>query len=72
VPFSLCFSLRKLPAIEPAQTLNVDLSTLSAATDVALGFGDPIQEIADINFQSGPDPDVAARLHLYNAAFHLK
>jgi hypothetical protein len=72
VPFSLCFSLRKLPAIEPAQTLNVDLSTLSAATDVALGFGDPIQEIADINFQSGPDADVAARLYLYNAAFHLK
>ena len=61
-----------LPALEPAQTLNVDLSTLSAATDVALGFGDPVQEIADINFQSGPDPDVARRLHLYNAAFHLK
>jgi len=61
-----------LPAIEPTQSLNVDLSTLSAATDVALGFGDPVQEIADINFQSGPDPYVAARLHLYNAAFHLK
>jgi predicted transposase YdaD len=26
----------------------------------------------DLNFQSGPDPNVAARLLLYNAAFHLK
>jgi hypothetical protein len=62
----------RLPDIEPAQTLNVDLSTLSAATDVALGFGDPVREIADINFQSGPDAEVGRRLHLYNAAFHLK
>jgi hypothetical protein len=61
-----------LPDLEPAQTLNVDLSTISAATDVAIGFGDPVQEIADINFQSGPDPNVAARLHLYNAAFHMR
>ena len=36
-----------LPAIEPAQNLNVDLSTLSAATDAALGFGDPIREITE-------------------------
>ncbi len=28
-----------LPDIEPAQPLNVDLSTISAATDVAFGFG---------------------------------
>jgi hypothetical protein len=61
-----------LPSLEPAQALNVDLSTISAATDVAIGFGDPVQEIADLNFQSGPDPVVAARLHLYSAAFHLK
>ncbi len=61
-----------LPALLPAESLNVDLSTISAATDVAFGFGDPLQEIVDLNFQSGPDPNVAARLHLYNAAFHLK
>jgi predicted transposase YdaD len=26
----------------------------------------------DLNFQSGPDPALAARLHLYSAAFHLR
>ena len=62
----------RLPALEPAQTLNVDLSTISAATDLAIGFGDPVQESTDLNFQSGPDATVAARLLLYNAALHLK
>ena len=61
-----------LPDIEPALPLNVDLSTLSAATDLALGYGDPLQEIIDLDFQSGPDLDLPARLHLYNAALHLK
>ena len=41
----------QFPAIAPAQVLNVDLSTLSAATDVAFGFGDPLQEIVDLNFE---------------------
>jgi len=50
--------------------LNVDLSTLTAATDVALGFGDPVSEIADLNFQTGPDPHLESRLLLYNAALH--
>src|SRR5436189_1274785 len=62
----------RLSGLEPVQALNVDLSTISAATDVAIGFGDPVQEIADLNFQSGPDRNVDARLLLYNAAFHLK
>ncbi len=60
------------PAMEPARPLNVDLSTVSAATDVAFGFGAPLAEIVDLNVQSGPDADVVARLHLYNAAFYLK
>jgi hypothetical protein len=60
------------PPLQPAQALNVDLSTISAATDVAFGFGAPLQEIVDLNFQSGPDPTLDSRLHLYNAAFHLR
>lgn len=44
--------------------------TVSAATDVAFGFGDPLEQIVDIDFQSGPDPDLGRRLHLYNAAYH--
>src|ERR1051326_8197869 len=61
-----------LPRIAPARPLNVDLSTLTAATDVAFGFGAPLQEIVDLNFQSGPDGRLASRLLLYNAAFHLR
>ncbi|MFO0968115.1 MAG: hypothetical protein U0793_21375 [Gemmataceae bacterium] len=45
---------------------------MSAATDVVFGFGDPIEEVIDLNFQSGPDAMLAARLHLYNAACHLR
>lgn len=59
-----------LPIHLPARTLNVDLSTISAATDVAFGFGDPLQEIVDVNFQSGAEAYVDARVHLYNAAYH--
>jgi hypothetical protein len=59
-----------LPADLPARALNIDLSTISAATDVAFGFGDPLQQIVDVNFQSGPDSHVDARLLLYNAAYH--
>lgn len=45
------------------------------ATGMAFGFGDPVQGIADINFPSGPDPDIDARVHVYNSAndywFHI-
>jgi hypothetical protein len=54
----------------PITTVNVDLSTVSAAADVALGFGKPIREIADIEFQSGPDPSLPRRLLLYSAILH--
>jgi hypothetical protein len=67
-----CVPVFDLPRTAPAQTLNVNLSTISAATDVAFGFGSPLEEVVDLNFQSGSDPSVAARLHLYNAAFHLR
>jgi predicted transposase YdaD len=58
-----------LPKHGPVTPLNVDLSTLSAATDVALGYGEPLREIVDMNFQSGADPKLDRRVHLYNAAF---
>jgi hypothetical protein len=59
----------RLPQVKPAKALNVDLSTISAATDVAFGFGSPLQEIVDLNFQSGPDATLAARLHLTTRRF---
>lgn len=49
----------------PVRVLNVDLSTISAATDVALGLGQPLEEILDINFQSGADPFLADRVEMY-------
>jgi hypothetical protein len=64
-----------LPHEGPVTPLNVDLSTLSAATDVALGYGKPLREVVDINFQSSADAQIDWRLHLYNAAlghhFHV-
>ncbi len=56
----------------PLRALNVDLSTVSAATDVALGHGDPPDRIVDINFQSGPDADSEARVLLYNALLYFR
>ena len=38
------------------RALNVDLSVISAATDVVLGHGDPLRSVLDLNFQTGPDP----------------
>ncbi len=63
-------SLFGLPADEPVRAVNVDLSVISAATDVALAYGEPIREVVDLNFQSGPDANLAGRLHLYNAALN--
>ncbi len=61
-----------LPTGEPVTLVNADLSTVSAATDVALADGDPFREIVDLNFQTGPDPHLPGRLHLYNAALHAR
>lgn len=51
---------------EPVKLLNVDLSTVSAATDIVLAQGEPPARIVDLNFQSGPTDD--ARELFYNAA----
>lgn len=59
-----------LPTGERVAPVNVDLSTISAATDVALAYGQPIHSIVDLNFQSGPDAKLPGRLLLYNAALN--
>ncbi|MBI1917594.1 MAG: hypothetical protein HYS12_23110 [Planctomycetes bacterium] len=64
--FEAALDLTDLP---PARVLNVDLSTVSAATDIALGHGDPLVAITDLNFQAGPDGELPDRLLLYNALF---
>ncbi len=64
--------LLHLPSHLPSRTLNVDLSTITAATDVAFGFGEPLEQIVDVNFQSGPDARVDRRMLLYSAALYLR
>jgi predicted transposase YdaD len=60
-----------LEAFGPLTPLNVDLSTISAATDIALGHSDPPDQVVDLNFQSGPDPHLAARVLMYNAVLYF-
>ena len=54
------------------RALNVDLSVISAATDVVLGHGDPLTSVLDLNFQSGPDAFMPDRLCMYNAALRYR
>jgi hypothetical protein len=52
------------------RALNVDVSVISAATDVVLGHGDPLRSAVDLNFQSGREAELPGRICLYNAALH--
>jgi len=61
-------ALAGVPDDGSAHLLNVDLSMLSIATDAVIGIGDPLSEIVDLNFQSGPDERLPERVLLYNAA----
>jgi hypothetical protein len=61
-----------LSDLGPFTPLNVDLSTITAATDIALGHGDPPDRVVDINFQSGPDEELQARVLLYHALLHFR
>jgi hypothetical protein len=47
--------------------LNVDLSTVTAASDVVIGRGQPPAALVDLNFQAGRDPALADRVLLYHA-----
>src|SRR5438067_6835029 len=62
----------RLTGPQPTTVLNVDLSTISAATDIALGHGDPLAAITDLNFQSGPDAELPDRALLYNSVLRYR
>jgi hypothetical protein len=57
-------------AAAPVSLLNVDLSTISAATDIVLAVGDPPETLLDLNFQSGRAADLSRRLLVYNALLY--
>jgi predicted transposase YdaD len=62
----------RLSGPQPATVLNVDLSAISAATDVVFGYGDPPSSVVDLNFQAGRDARLPRRVLLYNALLHYR
>src|SRR5712692_2313524 len=55
------------PPILPVKLLNVDLSTVTAAADLVLGLGEPLEEIIQLDFQSS----AAAWKHADLLAYHV-
>jgi hypothetical protein len=58
------------PPALPVRLLNVDLSTVTAATDVVFGLGDPLVEIVHLDAQAGPDAAKHLDLLAYNGLLH--
>jgi hypothetical protein len=58
------------PPALPVRLLNVDLSTVTAATDVVFGLGEPLLEVVHLDAQSGPDADKHLDLLAYHALLH--
>jgi hypothetical protein len=55
------------PPAVPVRLLNVDLSTVSAAADLVLGLGEPLEEIVQLDFQSSGAAWKHADLMVYHA-----
>ncbi len=58
------------PPTVPVRLLNVDLSTVTTATDIVFGLGEPLQEVIHLEVQAGPDPDKHRDLLAYHALLH--
>src|SRR4051794_31479736 len=58
------------PTSLPVRLLNVDLSTITTATDIAFGLGDPLAEVVHLDAQAGPDADKHRKVLAYNALLH--
>ena len=58
-------ALMGLAGLGPPTPLDVDLSAVSAATDVLFAFGRPPTAVAALDFQAGPDPHVDDRVLMY-------
>jgi hypothetical protein len=61
-----------MPSSGPVTVLNVDFSTITAATDLILAVGDPFEVLLDLNFQSSRDEDLSRRILVYNALLHRR
>lgn len=58
------------PTTQPLQLLNVDLSTVTAAADLIVGLGEPLDEIIHLEFQSSAAAWKHADLMVYNALLY--
>jgi hypothetical protein len=56
-----------IPLTGPVEVLSPELSTVTAAADAVLRVGD---RIVHVDAESGPDPDLATRMLLYNVLIH--
>jgi len=58
------------PSAEPLRLLNVDLSTVTTATDVVIGLGDPLRDIVHFDFQASAAAHKHADVLVYNALLY--
>ncbi len=58
------------PTTAPLRLLNVDLSTVTTATDVVIGLGDPLQDIVHFDFQASAAATKHADVLVYNTLLH--
>jgi hypothetical protein len=61
-----------LPAAGPVTAVNIDLSTVSAATDAIFAVGDPPIHYVTFDFQTGRDAGLSRRVLVYNAILHQR
>lgn len=59
------------PPTLPVRVLSQDLSTVSKATDLVLGLGDPLQEVVHIEFQSSSLADLHRHVLANHALLHF-
>lgn len=60
------------PPMLPVNVLNVDLSTVTLASDLVLGLGEPLEEIIHLEFQSSAAAWKHADLMAYNAILYAR
>jgi hypothetical protein len=58
------------PPALPVKLLNPDLSTVTTATDIVFGLGEPLREVVHIDAQASADADKHLDLLAYNALLH--
>ncbi|MBY0232510.1 MAG: DUF4351 domain-containing protein [Gemmataceae bacterium] len=58
------------PPTRPVKPINVDLSTVTASTDVAFGLGDPPREVVALDFQASANRNKGRSVLVYNALLH--